>query len=83
MLWAGSTHVFVLLLAMEQEVHPASMHTSLPLGYHVPPTCVMFCCLQVEEEVLDASVANLHLYPELQPGQLLPRGKERISLTVR
>lgn len=40
---------------------------------------------QVEAEKLDASVANLHCHPELglTHGSVLPRGGERVSLTVR
>jgi hypothetical protein len=37
----------------------------------------------VAEEVLDGTVANLHLHPEVAPGSSLPRQGERISLTVR
>ncbi|GIL86600.1 hypothetical protein Vretimale_11510 [Volvox reticuliferus] len=37
---------------------------------------------EVKEEWLDGSVANLHMYGIL-PGTALPRGGERISLTVR
>ncbi|KXZ45946.1 hypothetical protein GPECTOR_49g530 [Gonium pectorale] len=37
---------------------------------------------EVYEERLDESVANLHMYG-MEPGGLLPRGGERISLTVR
>lgn len=46
----------------------------------------MECTAQVEEEVLDASVANLAQYSStlgLQEGDKLPRGGERVSLTVR
>lgn len=48
----------------------------------------MYCliclyCLQVAEEQLDPSVANLHLYPDLTPGSSIARAPERISLTVR
>ena len=38
---------------------------------------------QVEEDTLDASVVNLAAHPELGVGAELPRGRERLSLTVR
>lgn len=37
----------------------------------------------MEVETLDASVVNLAAHPELGAGAELPRGRERLSLTVR
>jgi hypothetical protein len=37
---------------------------------------------QVGEELMDESLVNLDMYG-MSPGQTLPRGGERISLTVR
>jgi hypothetical protein len=38
--------------------------------------------LQVEEDVLDSTVENVEA-TGLQPGDMLPRSGERVSLTVR
>ena len=42
-------------------------------------------CMQVDAETLDAGVVNLDTHPELQlrVGGVLPRERERLSLTVR
>ncbi|GLC61181.1 hypothetical protein PLESTB_001728400 [Pleodorina starrii] len=45
-------------------------------------TDCLHCIEEVSEELLDESVANLDMYG-LSPGTTLPRGGERISLTVR
>lgn len=41
--------------------------------------------MQVDAETLDAGIVNLEKHPELElhVGGVLPRGAERLSLTVR
>lgn len=38
---------------------------------------------EVDAEHLGDNIANLHMHPELEPGSILLRGPERMSLTVR
>lgn len=75
------------------EVNPGPLQrfssASAPHDFAASPSQASFPCfvarshMQVDADHLGNNIVNLHMHPELALGSMLPRGPERVSLTVR